>query len=47
MDSANNNLSKGQTGDTGGVFRDPAKSRDLRKRLKKAEVYAEKSCFVK
>jgi len=40
-------LSKGQTGDAGGVFRDPAQSKDLRKRLKEAEAYAEKSCFVK
>jgi hypothetical protein len=34
-------------GDAGGVFRDPAQSKDLRKRLKEAEAYAEKSCFVK
>ncbi|MGR8998534.1 MAG: hypothetical protein ACU88J_05740 [Gammaproteobacteria bacterium] len=40
-------LSKGQTGDAGGVFRDPAQSKDLRKRLKEAEAYAEKNCFVK
>ena len=40
-------LSKGQTGDAGAVFRDPAQSKDLRARLKKAEAYAEKSCFVK
>ena len=40
-------LSKGQTGDAGGAFRDPAQSKDLRKRLKEAEEYAEKSCFVK
>ena len=40
-------LSKGQTGDAGAVFRDPAQSKDLRKRLKEAEEYAEKSCFVK
>lgn len=40
-------LSKGQTGDAGGAFRDPAHSKDLRKRLKEAEAYAEKSCFVK
>jgi hypothetical protein len=40
-------LSKGQTGDAGAVFRDPAQSKDLRSRLKEAEVYAEKSCFVK
>ena len=29
------------------VFRDPAQSKDLRTRLKEAEAYAEKSCFVK
>jgi hypothetical protein len=40
-------LSKGQTGDAGGVFRDPAQSKDLRTRLKEAEASAEKSCFVK
>ena len=40
-------LSKGQTGDAGAVFRDPAQSKDLRKRLKEVEAYAEKSCFVK
>jgi hypothetical protein len=40
-------LSKGQTGDAGAVFRDPAQSKDLRTRLKEAEVSAEKSCFVK
>ncbi len=40
-------LSKGQTGDAGGAFRDPAQSRDLRTRLKEAEAYAEKNCFVK
>jgi hypothetical protein len=40
-------LSKGQTGDAGAVFRDPAQSKDLRSRLKEAEAYAEKSCFVK
>jgi hypothetical protein len=34
-------------GDAGGVFRDPAQSKDLRKRLKEAEAYAEKNCFVK
>ena len=34
-------------GETGGVFRDPAQSKDLRKRLKEAEEYAEKNCFVK
>ncbi|MCX7105303.1 MAG: hypothetical protein NTU70_08500 [Methylococcales bacterium] len=40
-------LSKGQTGDAGAVFRDPAQSKDLRTRLKQAESSAEKSCFVK
>jgi hypothetical protein len=34
-------------GESGGVFRDPAQSKDLRKQLKEAEDYAEKSCFVK
>lgn len=34
-------------GDAGGVFRDPAQSKDLRKRLKEAEAYGEKNCFVK
>ncbi|NOT10221.1 MAG: hypothetical protein HOP23_00040 [Methylococcaceae bacterium] len=34
-------------GDAGGVFRDPTQSKDLRKRLKEAEAYAEKGCFVK
>ena len=40
-------LSKGQTGDACAVMRDPAQSKDLRKRLKDAEAAAEKSCFVK
>jgi hypothetical protein len=40
-------LSKGQTGDAGGVFRDPKQSKDLKTRIKEAEEYAEKSCFVK
>lgn len=34
-------------GESGGVFRDPAQSKDLRSRLKEAEEYAEKNCFVK
>jgi len=34
-------------GESGGVFRDPAQSKDLRARLKEAEAYAEKNCFVK
>jgi hypothetical protein len=40
-------LSKGQTGDAGAVFRDPAQSKDLKTRLKEAEASAEKSCFIK
>jgi hypothetical protein len=40
-------LSKGQTGDAAGVFRDPAQAKDLKTRMKEAEEYAEKSCFVK
>jgi hypothetical protein len=40
-------LSKGQTGDAAGVFRDPKQSKDLKTRIKEAEEYAEKSCFVK
>lgn len=40
-------LTKGQTGDAAAAVRDPAQSKDLRKRLKDAEQYAEKSCFVK
>ena len=38
---------KSTPGDAGGVFRDPKQSKDLRKQLKEAETYAEKSCFVK
>lgn len=34
-------------GENGAVFRDPKQSKDLRRRLKEAEMYAEKSCFVK
>jgi hypothetical protein len=34
-------------GESGGVFRDPKRAKDLRERLKEAEDYAEKSCFVK
>lgn len=33
-------------GDAGGVFRDPAQAKDLRKRLKDAESHAEKNCFI-
>ncbi len=40
-------LAKGQTGDAAAAMRDPAQSKDLRKRLKDAEQTAEKSCFVK
>lgn len=38
---------KSTPGESGGVFRDPKQSKDLRTRLKEAEAYAEKSCFVK
>ena len=38
---------KALPGDGGAVFRDPAHHKDLRKQLKEAEEYAEKSCFVK
>lgn len=34
-------------GESGGVFRDPKQSKDLRKILKEAEDHAEKNCFVK
>lgn len=34
-------------GESGGVFRDPKQSKDLRKLLKEAEAYAERQCFVK
>lgn len=40
-------LLKSTPGDAGGVFRDPEQSKDLRKRLKEAEAYGEKNCFVK
>lgn len=40
------NLSR-QAGDNGSAFRDPAQSKDLRKKLKDAESDAEKSCFGK
>lgn len=40
------NLSR-QSGDNGAAFRDPAQSKDLRKELKEAEAYGEKSCFGK
>lgn len=35
------------SGEKGAVFRDPKQSKDLRARLKEAEQYAEKACFVK
>lgn len=38
---------KSTPGESGGVFRDPKQSKDLRTRLKEAEEYAEKNCFVK
>jgi hypothetical protein len=38
---------KATPGDAGGVFRDPAQSKDIRKKLKEAEDYAERNCFVK
>lgn len=38
---------KSTAGESGAVFRDPKQSKDLRKLLKEAEEYAEKSCFVK
>lgn len=38
---------KSTPGDGGGVFRDPAQSKDLRAKLKEAEAFAEKNCFVK
>jgi hypothetical protein len=34
-------------GDAGGVFRDPKQAKDLKKRMKDAEEYADKACFVK
>lgn len=40
-------LVKGQTGDAAAAMRDPTQSKDLRKRLKAAEEFAEKTCFVK
>jgi len=41
------NYLKNTAGEGGGVFRDPQRSKDLRAKLKDAEAYAEKSCFVK
>ena len=40
-------LGKGQTGDAGAVFRDPTQAKDLKSRIKEAEEYAQKNCFVK
>jgi ABC-type Fe3+-hydroxamate transport system substrate-binding protein len=34
-------------GENGGAFRDPKQSKSLKKRLKEAEAYAERMCFVK
>jgi hypothetical protein len=34
-------------GENGAVFRDPPKAKALRKKLKEAKAFAEKSCFVK
>lgn len=33
-------------GENGGTFRDPKHAKTLRKRLKEADAYAEKRCFV-
>jgi len=33
-------------GENGGTFRDPQHAKTLRKRLKEADAYAEKMCFV-
>ncbi|MDD2723331.1 MAG: hypothetical protein PHH59_04805 [Methylovulum sp.] len=41
------NYLKSTPGESGGVFRDPKQSKDLRAQLKEADAYAEKSCFVK
>jgi hypothetical protein len=38
---------KSTPGEAGGVFRDPKQSKDLRKKLKEAEAWAESQCFVK
>jgi len=34
-------------GEAGGLFRDPPRAKELRKRLKEAESLAKKACFVK
>ncbi len=41
------NYLKGTPGENGGVFRDPSQSKSLRVKLKEAEEFAERSCFVK
>lgn len=38
---------KSTAGESGGVFRDPRQSKDLREKLKEAEAFAESGCFVK
>jgi hypothetical protein len=38
---------RGMPGESGAAFRDPKQSKDLRKKLKEVEEFAEKSCFVK
>ncbi len=38
---------KNTAGESGGVFRDPIRSKNLRQKLEDAEAYAEKNCFVK
>ncbi len=37
---------KSTPGENGAVFRDPEHAKDLRKRLKEADEYAESQCFV-
>lgn len=34
-------------GDQGGIFRDPPQAKELRNKLKEAEQYGDKKCFVK
>lgn len=34
-------------GEAGGIFRDPPKAKELKKRLEEAEQFAESTCFVK
>lgn len=33
-------------GEAGGLFRDPPRAKELRKRLQEAEAFAQKNCFV-